>query len=78
MSPNFTSVKSNMNWTVAREPVRALSLALDGRLQGRRRPRRQGAFPGAVLALQVYFNSSLTYGLMKLFRVNYQVAAPTR
>lgn len=28
------------------------------------------------IILQVYFNSSLTYGLMKLFRVNYQVAAP--
>jgi len=26
--------------------------------------------------LQVYFNSSLTYGLMKLFRVPYAVAAP--
>lgn len=28
------------------------------------------------LIVQVYFNSSLTYGLMKLFRVDYAVAAP--
>jgi arsenite transporter len=28
------------------------------------------------LLIQVYFNSSLTYGLMKLFRVEYSVAAP--
>jgi ACR3 family arsenite transporter len=28
------------------------------------------------ILLQVYFNSSLTYGLMKLFRVPYRVAAP--
>lgn len=28
------------------------------------------------LIIQVYFNSSLTYGLMKLFRVEYPVAAP--
>lgn len=28
------------------------------------------------ILLQVYFNSSLTYGLMKLFRVDYAVAAP--
>jgi len=28
------------------------------------------------IILQVYFNSSLTYGLMKLFRVDYEVAAP--
>lgn len=28
------------------------------------------------LVLQVYFNSSLTYGLMRLFRVEYSVAAP--
>ena len=28
------------------------------------------------IVLQVYFNSSLTYGLMKLFRVSYAVAAP--
>ena len=28
------------------------------------------------ILLQVYFNSSLTYGLMKLFRVPYAVAAP--
>ncbi len=28
------------------------------------------------LLLQVYFNSSLAYGLMKLFRVEYSVAAP--
>ena len=28
------------------------------------------------IVLQVYFNSSLTYGLMRLFRVPYQVAAP--
>ena len=28
------------------------------------------------IVLQVYFNSSLTYGLMKLFRVPYPVAAP--
>jgi ACR3 family arsenite transporter len=28
------------------------------------------------ILLQVYFNSSLTYGLMRLFRVEYQVAAP--
>jgi ACR3 family arsenite transporter len=28
------------------------------------------------IVLQVYFNSSLTYGLMKLFRVDYAVAAP--
>jgi arsenite transporter len=28
------------------------------------------------ILIQVYFNSSLTYGLMKLFRVNYEVAAP--
>ncbi|MFN3414238.1 MAG: arsenic resistance protein, partial [Thermoanaerobaculum sp.] len=28
------------------------------------------------LVVQVYFNSSLTYGLMKLFRVEYSVAAP--
>jgi arsenite transporter len=28
------------------------------------------------ILLQVYFNSSLTYGLMKLFRVPYPVAAP--
>ncbi len=28
------------------------------------------------ILLQVYFNSSLTYGLMKLFRVPYDVAAP--
>ncbi len=28
------------------------------------------------ILLQVYFNSSLTYGLMKLFRVEYAVAAP--
>ena len=28
------------------------------------------------IIVQVYFNSSLTYGLMKLFRVEYQVAAP--
>jgi len=28
------------------------------------------------ILIQVYFNSSLTYGLMRLFRVNYAVAAP--
>ena len=28
------------------------------------------------IIIQVYFNSSLTYGLMRLFRVDYQVAAP--
>ncbi|MEP0774622.1 MAG: ACR3 family arsenite efflux transporter [Acidobacteriota bacterium] len=28
------------------------------------------------ILIQVYFNSSLTYGLMKLFRVEYAVAAP--
>jgi ACR3 family arsenite transporter len=28
------------------------------------------------ILIQVYFNSSVTYGLMKLFRVNYEVAAP--
>ncbi len=28
------------------------------------------------ITLQVYFNSSLTYGLMRLFRVRYDVAAP--
>jgi len=28
------------------------------------------------ILIQVYFNSSLTYGLMKLFRVEYEVAAP--
>ncbi len=28
------------------------------------------------LLLQVYFNSSLAYGLMRLFHVNYEVAAP--
>jgi ACR3 family arsenite transporter len=28
------------------------------------------------ILLQVYFNSSLTYGLMRLFRVEYAVAAP--
>ncbi|HEU5162391.1 MAG TPA: ACR3 family arsenite efflux transporter [Thermoanaerobaculia bacterium] len=28
------------------------------------------------ILLQVYFNSSLTYGLMKLFRVEYAIAAP--
>jgi ACR3 family arsenite transporter len=28
------------------------------------------------ILLQVYFNSSLTYGLMKLFRVPYSIAAP--
>ena len=28
------------------------------------------------ILLQVYFNSSLTYGLMKLFKVEYAVAAP--
>jgi ACR3 family arsenite transporter len=28
------------------------------------------------ILIQVYFNSSLTYGLMKLFRVPYRVAAP--
>ena len=28
------------------------------------------------ITLQVYFNSSLTYGLMRLFRVEYAVAAP--
>ena len=28
------------------------------------------------LLLQVYFNSSLTYGLMRLFRVPYSIAAP--
>jgi arsenite transporter len=28
------------------------------------------------ILLQVYFNSSLTYGLMRLFRVPYAVAAP--
>jgi arsenite transporter len=28
------------------------------------------------ILIQVYFNASLTYGLMRLFRVNYAVAAP--
>ena len=28
------------------------------------------------ITLQVYFNSSLVYGLMKLFKVNYAIAAP--
>jgi ACR3 family arsenite transporter len=28
------------------------------------------------ILIQVYFNSSLTYGLMRLFRVPYAVAAP--
>lgn len=28
------------------------------------------------ILLQVYFNSSLTYGLMRLFKVPYSVAAP--
>jgi len=28
------------------------------------------------LIIQVYFNSSLTYGLMKLFKVEYEIAAP--
>lgn len=28
------------------------------------------------ILLQVYFNSALAYGLMRLFRVEYQVAAP--
>ncbi|HSB14583.1 MAG TPA: ACR3 family arsenite efflux transporter [Bryobacteraceae bacterium] len=28
------------------------------------------------ILIQVYFNASLTYGLMKLFHVNYEVAAP--
>jgi ACR3 family arsenite transporter len=28
------------------------------------------------ILLQVYFNSSLTYGLMRLFRVEYAIAAP--
>jgi ACR3 family arsenite transporter len=28
------------------------------------------------ILIQVYFNSSLTYGLMRLFRVEYRVAAP--
>ena len=28
------------------------------------------------IVLQVYFNSSLTYGLMRLFGVSYEVAAP--
>ena len=30
------------------------------------------------ILIQVYFNSSLTYGLMRLFRVEYAVAAPGR
>jgi ACR3 family arsenite transporter len=38
------------------------------------------AFHVALIAvpilIQVYFNSSLTYGLMRLFKVDYQVAAP--
>ena len=28
------------------------------------------------ILIQVYFNASLTYGLMKLFKVEYAVAAP--
>ena len=28
------------------------------------------------ILLQVYFNSSLTYGLMRLFKVRHAVAAP--
>ena len=28
------------------------------------------------ILIQVYFNSSLTYGLMRLFRVEYAIAAP--
>ncbi|HET8797239.1 MAG TPA: arsenical-resistance protein, partial [Thermoanaerobaculia bacterium] len=28
------------------------------------------------IVMQVYFNASLAYGLMRLFRVNYEVAAP--
>jgi arsenite transporter len=28
------------------------------------------------ILMQVYFNSSLTYGLMRLFRVGYAIAAP--
>jgi ACR3 family arsenite transporter len=28
------------------------------------------------ILIQVYFNSSLTYGLMRLFKVEYSVAAP--
>ena len=28
------------------------------------------------ILIQVYFNASLTYGLMRVFRVNYRVAAP--
>jgi len=28
------------------------------------------------LIIQVYFNSSLTYGLMRLFKVEYAIAAP--
>jgi ACR3 family arsenite transporter len=28
------------------------------------------------ITIQVYFNSSITYGLMKLFKVDYEVAAP--
>ena len=28
------------------------------------------------ILIQVYFNAGLTYGLMRLFRVNYAVAAP--
>ena len=28
------------------------------------------------LTIQVYFNSSLTYGLMRLFKVEYSIAAP--
>jgi arsenite transporter len=28
------------------------------------------------LVIQVYFNSSLAYGLMKLFKVEYEIAAP--
>jgi len=28
------------------------------------------------ILLQVYFNASLTYGLMRLFRVEYAIAAP--
>ena len=34
------------------------------------------AFIAVPILIQVYFNSSLTYGLMRLFKVEYAVAAP--
>lgn len=77
MMPKFTSVKSNMNYSF-RVSVFERYLSVWVALWAENITTRwfHVVLIAIPIILQVYFNSSLTYGLMKLFRVHYAVAAP--